>query len=95
MAHDLGHTPFGHSGEDILNDLMQKHSDHTFNHNMQSLRVVDHIERRYPGFPGLNLSYEVREGIVKHETDYDITEAANFPSRGKTDSGGAVGRFGG
>lgn len=78
LAHDLGHTPFGHAGEDILNSLMQKHAGQHFNHNLQSLRVVDLIERRYPGFPGLNLSYEVREGIVKHETDYDISDAANF-----------------
>jgi dGTPase len=78
LAHDLGHTPFGHAGEDILDALMQEHAGLRFNHNMQSLRVVDLIERRYPGFPGLNLSYEVREGIVKHETDYDLSETENF-----------------
>ncbi|MBD3218230.1 MAG: deoxyguanosinetriphosphate triphosphohydrolase [candidate division Zixibacteria bacterium] len=78
LAHDLGHTPFGHAGEDILDSLMQKHAGLGFNHNRQSLRVVDLIERRYPGFPGLNLSYEVREGIVKHETDYDLAEIDNF-----------------
>ncbi len=69
LAHDLGHTPFGHAGEDILADLMSEHGG--FEHNAQSLRIVEFLERRYPGFPGLNLSYEVREGIVKHSTDYD------------------------
>ncbi|MBD3381996.1 MAG: deoxyguanosinetriphosphate triphosphohydrolase [candidate division Zixibacteria bacterium] len=78
LAHDLGHTPFGHAGEDILDALMKSHSEKGFNHNMQSLRVVEQIERRYPGFPGLNLSYEVREGIVKHETDYDISEIEDY-----------------
>ncbi len=78
LAHDLGHTPFGHAGEEILDSLMQKHAGLRFNHNMQSLRVVDTIERRYPGFRGLNLSYELREGIVKHETDYDVSDAAGF-----------------
>jgi len=71
LAHDLGHTPFGHAGEEILDSLMKEYAGESFNHNMQSLRVVEFIEKRYPGFPGLNLSFEVREGIVKHETDYD------------------------
>ncbi len=66
LVHDLGHTPFGHSGEDALNELMRDFGG--FNHNRQSLRVVDFLERRYPDFPGLNLTYEVREGIIKHET---------------------------
>lgn len=70
LAHDLGHTPFGHAGEDILNELMAKHGG--FNHNLQGLRVVDHLERRYPEFPGLNLTWEVREGIVKHSSAFDI-----------------------
>ncbi len=69
LAHDLGHTPFGHSGEDILNELMKGHGG--FDHNMQSLRVIDILERRYPEFPGLNLTYEVREGIARHSTSYD------------------------
>jgi dGTPase len=64
LAHDLGHTPFGHAGERVLNDLMRAHGG--FDHNAQSLRTVDWIEVRYPGFRGLNLSYEVREGIIKH-----------------------------
>ena len=66
LVHDLGHTPFGHSGEDVLDNLMADFGG--FNHNRQSLRVVDILERRYPDYPGLNLTYEVREGIIKHET---------------------------
>ena len=66
LVHDLGHTPFGHSGEEVLDELLQNFGG--FNHNRQSLRVVDLLEDRYPDHPGLNLTYEVREGIVKHET---------------------------
>lgn len=69
LAHDLGHTPFGHSGEEALNELMSKTGG--FNHNLQGLRVVDYLEERYPDFPGLNLTWEVREGIVKHSTVFD------------------------
>jgi len=69
LAHDLGHTPFGHSGEDALNELMVRHGG--FNHNLQGLRVVDYLEERYPDFPGLNLTWEVREGIIKHSTAFD------------------------
>lgn len=69
LAHDLGHTPFGHSGEDVLAELMKDHGG--FNHNLQGLRVVDILEERYPHFKGLNLNWEVREGIVKHSTTYD------------------------
>src|SRR6202795_579893 len=64
LAHDLGHTPFGHAGERVLNDLMAQYGG--FDHNAQSLRTVDWIEIRYPNFRGLNLSFEVREGIIKH-----------------------------
>jgi len=64
LAHDLGHTPFGHAGQDTLNECMQVHGG--FEHNLQSLRVVDHLEERYPDFEGLNLSFETREGILKH-----------------------------
>lgn len=67
LVHDLGHTPFGHSGEDILDSLLKDNGG--FNHNRQSLRVVDFLEQRYEEHPGLNLTYEVREGIVKHETN--------------------------
>jgi dGTPase len=69
LAHDLGHTPFGHAGEDILNDLMLGHGG--FEHNIHTLKIVDLLEERYPGFPGLNLTWETREGIVKHSTKYD------------------------
>ncbi|MDD4900010.1 MAG: deoxyguanosinetriphosphate triphosphohydrolase [Candidatus Omnitrophica bacterium] len=69
LAHDLGHTPFGHSGEDALNELMKKEGG--FNHNLQGLRVVDLLEERYVDFPGLNLTWEVREGIVKHSSAFD------------------------
>ncbi|MBU1125181.1 MAG: deoxyguanosinetriphosphate triphosphohydrolase [Candidatus Omnitrophica bacterium] len=75
LAHDLGHTPFGHSGEDALNDLMDKFGG--FNHNLQGLRVVDYLEERYPDFPGLNLTWEVREGIVKHSTAFDVCGTVN------------------
>ena len=64
LAHDLGHTPFGHAGQDALNDCMRSYGG--FEHNLQSLRVVDRLEERYAGFPGLNLTYETREGILKH-----------------------------
>lgn len=69
LAHDLGHTPFGHSGEEALNELMRKFGG--FNHNLQGLRVVDILEERYPDFPGLNLTWEVREGIAKHSSAFD------------------------
>ena len=76
LAHDLGHAPFGHAGEHILNDLM--HGYGGFNHNTQSYRVVTELEEVYPDFPGLNLTYETREGMLKHETDYDQSEAADY-----------------
>jgi len=69
LAHDLGHTPFGHTGEEVLNRLMAGHGG--FEHNRQSLRVVDELEERYAGFNGLNLSWEVREGLIKHSSPYD------------------------
>lgn len=64
LAHDLGHTPFGHAGQDVLNNCMKDHGG--FEHNLQSLRVVDILEERYAEFPGLNLLFETREGILKH-----------------------------
>ena len=64
LAHDLGHTPFGHAGQDALNVCMAPWGG--FEHNLQSLRVVDHLEERYPKWNGLNLSFETREGILKH-----------------------------
>src|SRR5947207_800849 len=69
LAHDLGHTPFGHLGEDVLAELMK--NDGGFDHNRQSLRIVEKIEERYPDFPGLNLTYETREGIAKHSGVFD------------------------
>ncbi|MFA5038759.1 MAG: deoxyguanosinetriphosphate triphosphohydrolase [Candidatus Omnitrophota bacterium] len=69
LAHDLGHTPFGHAGEDTLKKLMKDHGG--FNHNLHSLKIVDKLEDRYPGFPGLNLTWETREGIAKHTTSFD------------------------
>ena len=76
LAHDLGHPPFGHTGEHILNHLMQGHGG--FDHQRQTMRIVENLERRYPDFPGLNLSYEVREGLVKHDTDYDVINAEGY-----------------
>lgn len=64
LAHDLGHTPFGHAGQDALNECMRPYGG--FEHNLQSLRVVDELEERYAAFPGLNLTFETREGILKH-----------------------------
>jgi dGTPase len=69
LAHDLGHSPFGHTGEEVLDELMRGHGG--FDHNAQSLRIVALIEQKYPRFPGLNLSWEVREGLQKHAKFYD------------------------
>lgn len=69
LAHDLGHSPFGHSGERTLNDLMAGQGG--FEHNQQSLRIVDELEKKYPEFDGLNLTYETREGLAKHVTGFD------------------------
>ncbi|MBN2453080.1 MAG: deoxyguanosinetriphosphate triphosphohydrolase [Candidatus Omnitrophica bacterium] len=81
LAHDLGHTPFGHSGEDALDDIMKDRGG--FEHNTQGLRVVDLLEQRYPAFPGLNLTYEVREGIIRHSTAFDRPKpVAPFDSKG-------------
>ncbi len=69
LAHDIGHTPFGHAGESMLNELMKDSGG--FEHNVQGLRVVDMLEHKYPNFRGLNLCYETRESIIKHESEYD------------------------
>lgn len=69
LAHDLGHSPFGHKGEEALNKLMKGHGG--FEHNRQSLRIIELLEQKYPAFPGLNLSWEVREGLAKHQTGFD------------------------
>ncbi len=76
LSHDVGHPPFGHSGEVALNRLMQDQGG--FDHNKQSLRIVTKLEHRYAGWPGLNLTWEVREGIVKHETTYDVADASDY-----------------
>lgn len=76
LAHDLGHPPFGHSGEMALARLMLEHGG--FDHNRQSLRIVTRLENRYPDFAGLNLTWEMREGIVKHESEYDTADASEY-----------------
>ncbi|MGH9433626.1 MAG: deoxyguanosinetriphosphate triphosphohydrolase [Terriglobia bacterium] len=75
LVHDVGHPPFGHAGEAALNRLMGKYHD-SFDHNLHALRVVEMFEQKYVGFPGLNLTFEVREGIIKHSRDYD---AVRYP----------------
>src|SRR5215469_5197357 len=76
LVHDIGHPPFGHAGERKLDELLRPYGD-GFNHNLQALRIVEQFEQRYLDFPGLNLTFEVREGIIKHSRDYD---AAEFPA---------------
>lgn len=76
LSHDLGHPPFGHVGEDTLNALMAGYGG--FDHQRQTLRVLTELEHRYPDHPGLNLTYEVLEGVVKHDTDYDVADARDF-----------------
>jgi len=77
LAHDLGHPPFGHAGEKALNELTRHVGG--FDHNRQSLRIVTQLEKRYPGFPGLNLTWETLEGIMKHETEYDVPDSTWEP----------------
>jgi len=76
LVHDIGHPPFGHAGERKLNELMRAHGGY-FNHNLHALRIVEKFEQRYLDFPGLNLTFEVREGIIKHSRDYSDAE---FPT---------------
>ena len=80
LAHDLGHAPFGHSGEEMLSECMRDHGG--FDHNRQSVRAVELLERPYPDFPGLNLTFEVREGLRKHERPYSFVtgEKYQYPS---------------
>lgn len=80
LAHDLGHTPFGHAGQDALNACMREHGG--FEHNLQSLRVVDHLEHRYPQFDGLNLTFETREGILKHCSRVNAQRLETLEPRG-------------
>jgi dGTPase len=75
LVHDVGHPPFGHAGEEVLARLMADYGD-TFDHNLHALRIVEKFEQKYAEFPGLNLTFEVREGIIKHSRGYD---AAKFP----------------
>jgi dGTPase len=76
LVHDIGHAPFGHAGERRLDTRMREHGDR-FDHNLHALRIVEQFEQRYLDFPGLNLTFEVREGIIKHSRDYS---AAEFPA---------------
>src|SRR5512139_1638620 len=76
LGHDLGHPPFGHSGERVMNELMKDHGG--FEHNRQTLRIMETLERRYPDFPGLNLTWEVREGIIKHQPESDAHAPAEY-----------------
>ncbi|RZL63184.1 MAG: deoxyguanosinetriphosphate triphosphohydrolase [Variovorax sp.] len=85
LAHDLGHTPFGHAGQDALNECMTAHGG--FEHNLQSLRVVDELEHRYPRYDGLNLSFETREGVLKH------CSRANAERLEAAEPGGVARRF--
>lgn len=84
LAHDLGHSPFGHKGEAVLNRLMRGHGG--FEHNRQSLRIVEELEQKYPGFPGLNLTWEVREGLMKHSLGKDEPKgwSSSFSLSGST-----------
>ncbi|HKQ29991.1 MAG TPA: deoxyguanosinetriphosphate triphosphohydrolase, partial [Burkholderiales bacterium] len=79
LAHDLGHTPFGHAGQEALNDCMKDYGG--FEHNLQSLRVVDVLEERYAEFPGLNLTFETREGILKHCSSVKARELGDLGRR--------------
>lgn len=76
LAHDLGHPPFGHAGEYVLDALNKTHGG--FNHNHHSFRIITELEQRFPNFPGLNLTYEFREGIIKHETEYDVSTPQGY-----------------
>ncbi len=76
LAHDLGHPPFGHVGESVLNDLMRDHGG--YDHQRQTYRILTELEQRYPDHPGLNLTWEVLEGVVKHDTDYDVVDATDY-----------------
>lgn len=80
LAHDLGHTPFGHSGQDMMNELMKGYGG--FEHNRQSFRVVTVLEDKYPDFLGLNLTTEVLEGIAKHSSEYDMPQGIKFKKKG-------------
>src|SRR3954469_9495439 len=73
LVHDIGHPPFGHAGEQALDAAMRANGE-SFDHNLHALRIVEHFEQRYADFLGLNLTFEVREGIIKHSRDYDVAD---------------------
>src|SRR5665811_2566298 len=77
LAHDIGHPPFAHAGEEELDRQMRRFGDR-FDHNLHALRIVESFEQRYARFPGLNLSFEVREGMVKHSHDFPAGESAQL-----------------
>jgi dGTPase len=79
LVHDIGHPPFGHAGEKALDSVMREQGE-SFDHNLHALRIVEHFEQRYADFRGLNLTFEVREGIIKHSRDYDYAE---YPQLGE------------
>jgi dGTPase len=95
LAHDLGHSPFGHSGEEMLAECMRDHGG--FDHNRQSSRVVELLENAYPSFPGLNLTFEVREGLQKHQAFYEMAEVAQASNLreegGKLETSAALGKY--
>ena len=80
LAHDIGHPPFGHAGEAALNDCLRGHGG--FDHNLYGLRRVDELEERYPDYPGLNLTFELREAFVRHAGRLDVPQAAEFRGAG-------------
>ena len=89
LVHDIGHPPFGHAGEFALNLAMREHGE-GFDHNLHALRIVEHFEQRYASHPGLNLTFEVREGIIKHSHDYSPAElpgAGRIPARAAAAAG--------
>jgi dGTPase len=88
LAHDLGHAPFGHSGEEMLAECMRDHGG--FEHNRQSLRVIELLENAYPNFPGLNLTFEVREGLQKHQAFYEMPEGVAQLSNLRDDQDGKL-----
>ncbi len=91
IAHDLGHTPFGHSGQDVMAELMRDAGG--FEHNKQSFRIVTVLENPYPGMTGLNLSYEVLEGIMKHASEYDMPDGSTFIKGGYPSIESQIGNF--
>lgn len=85
LAHDLGHTPFGHAGEEALNDVMQRFGK-KFEHNRQSKRIVEKLEKKYPDFNGLNLTFEVRDGLIKHRSAYDKGDKSDIQHQGSLEA---------